>query len=252
VSAVQIHIFDTEHEVARALAARVAAAVNRSPGLVLGLPTGRTPIATYEEIGELHAAGRVSFAGVSTFNLDEFVGVDASHPGSYHAYMRTHLFDRVNVAPGRIHLPLGHARDWREEIARYERALADAGGMDVVVLGIGRNGHIGFNEPADRLDARTHRVRLHAASRRANAHLFGGRTRDVPAYAISMGLATILEARLVLLLATGSGKARIIARALAGAITTRVPASLVRLHPAAVAVLDRAAAARLPSGVSGQ
>jgi glucosamine-6-phosphate deaminase len=235
------------------LAARIVAALlARKPRLVLGLPTGRTTIPFYRSLVALHQRGEADFAHAATFNLDEFAGVEASHPGSYHAYMRTHFFDRVNVAPERIHLPRGNARDWREEIARYERALADAGGMDVVVLGIGRNGHIGFNEPADRLDARTHRVRLHAASRRANAHLFGGRTRDVPAYAISMGLATILEARLVLLLATGSGKARIIARALAGAITTRVPASLVRLHPAAVAVLDRAAAARLPSGVTGQ
>jgi glucosamine-6-phosphate deaminase len=235
------------------LAARIVAALlARTPRLVLGLPTGRTTIPFYRSLVALHQRGEADFAQATTFNLDEFAGVDAGHPGSYHAYMRAHLFDRVNLAPERIHLPRGDAGDWRAEIARYERTLAGVGGMDVVVLGIGRNGHVGFNEPADRLDARTHRVKLHAASRRANAYLFGGRTREVPAYAISMGLATILEARLVLLLATGPDKARIVARALAGPITTRVPASLVRLHPAGVAVLDRAAAARLPAHVTAQ
>ena len=249
-----MHIVVTSKASAAAeLTARIVAALlARNPRLVLGLPTGRTTIPFYRSLVALHQRGEADFAQATTFNLDEFAGIDARHPASYHAYMRAHLFDHVNLAPARIHLPRGDARDWRAEIARYERALAEAGGMDVVVLGIGRNGHIGFNEPADRLDARTHRVKLHATSRRANAHLFGGRMRDVPGHAISMGLATILEARLVLLLATGSDKARILSRALAGPITTRVPASLVRLHPAAVAVLDQAAAARLPSGVTAQ
>jgi glucosamine-6-phosphate deaminase len=224
----------------------VAGLLARHPSLVLGLPTGRTPVPFYRSLVGLHRGGRADFARATTFNLDEFLGVPAQHPGSYHAYMRTHLLDHVNLRRSHAHLPDGAAPDWRAEIDRYESALARAGGLDAVVLGIGRNGHVGFNEPADALDARTHRVRLHPATRRANAHLFGGRPRDVPEYALSMGIGTILQARLIVLLATGESKSRIVARALAGSITTRVPASLVRLHPAAVAILDRAAAAKLP------
>jgi glucosamine-6-phosphate deaminase len=230
----------------------IAALLSRNPQLVLGLPTGRTPIPFYRTLVALHRRGRADFAQATTFNLDEFHGIAASHPGSYHAYMRRHLFDHVNLSPARTHLIDGAARDWRAEVARYDRTLARAGGLDVVVLGIGRNGHIGFNEPADRLVAHTHRVRLHGESRRDNAHLFSGRWTDVPTHALSMGLASILQARLILLVATGAAKARIVARALAGTITTRVPASLVRLHPASLAILDRAAAAHLPADLTSR
>jgi glucosamine-6-phosphate deaminase len=228
----------------------VAGLLARDPQLVLGLPTGRTPVPFYRTLVALHRRGRADFAQATTFNLDEFHGLDASHPGSYHAYMRAHLFDHVNLSPARTHLIDGAARDWRAEVARYDRRLAGAGGLDVVVLGIGRNGHIGFNEPADRIVAQAHRVRLHPGSRRDNAHLFGRRWTDVPAYALSMGLASILQARLVLLLATGAAKARIVSRALAGPITTQVPASLLQLHPASIAILDRAAAAKLPPALT--
>ena len=239
--------------VAADLAAQsIAALLSDDPRLVLGLPTGRTPIPFYRSLVALHRQGRADFSRATTFNLDEFVGIDAAHPGSYHSYMKTHLFDHVNLSPRRTHLIDGAARDWRAEIARFDRLLARAGGLDVVVLGIGRNGHIGFNEPADRLEARTHRVRLHAGSRRDNAHLFGGRWTEVPALALSMGLAPILRARFLILLATGSAKARIAARALTGPITTRVPASLVQLHPASIAVLDRAAGARLPVSLTAR
>ena len=230
----------------------VASLLSRDPQLVIGLPTGRTPVPFYRTLVALHRRGVADFAAATTFNLDEFHGVESSHPGSFHAYMSTHLFDHVNLSPARTHLIDGAARDWRAEIARYDRTLAGAGGLDVVVLGIGRNGHIGFNEPADRLVAETHRVRLHPGSRRDNAHLFGGRWADVPGYALSMGVASILQARLILLLATGSSKARIVSRALAGPITTRVPASLVRLHPASIAIVDRAAAANLPAPITSR
>ena len=139
----------------------------------------------------------------------------------------------------------GRTRAWRREVARYERKLADAGGLDLVVLGVGRNGHVGFNEPAAALEARTHRAVLRAATRRANAWMFGGTVGAVPRYALSMGIGTILSARGVVLIATGREKAEIVRLALAGLVTTRVPASLLQLHPNVVAVLDRAAAARL-------
>jgi glucosamine-6-phosphate deaminase len=230
----------------------IASLLSRDPELVLGLPTGRTPLPFYRSLVARHRQGRADFSRATTFNLDEFVGIDAAHPGSYHSYMKSHLFDHVNLSPARTHLIDGAARDWRAEIARFDRLLAQAGGLDAVVLGIGRNGHVGFNEPADRLEAKTHRVRLHAGSRRDNAHLFGGRWTDVPPFALSMGVATILRARFLLLLATGRAKAQIVARALTGSITTGVPASLVQLHPASVAIVDRAAAAKLPRDLTAR
>jgi glucosamine-6-phosphate deaminase len=160
--------------------------------------------------------------------------------------MRAHLFAHVNLAPARTHLLRGDARDWRAEVARFERRLADAGGLDLAVLGIGMNGHVAFNEPAPALVARTHRVRLATASRRAHAGGFANRWQDVPTHALSMGIGTILSARRLVLLAMGPHKARIIGRALTGPVTTHVPASLLQVHPDVIAVLDRAAAARLP------
>jgi glucosamine-6-phosphate deaminase len=142
-------------------------------------------------------------------------------------------------------MPNGRAPDWRREVLRYERRIARAGGLDLVVLGIGANGHVGFNEPGPALKAHTHRVALRRESRRANAHLFGGRWQDVPAQALSMGIGTILTAKHVVLLATGAAKARIVARALTGPVTTQLPASLLQVHPDVVVVLDDDAAARL-------
>jgi glucosamine-6-phosphate deaminase len=213
---------------------------------VLGLPTGRTAVPLYAALVARHRAGRADFSRATTFNLDEFANLAPDHPGSYHAFMREHLFAHVNLAPDRTHLLRGDARDWRAEIARFERRLADRGGLDLAVVGIGMNGHVAFNEPAPALVARTHRVRLAASTRRANAGPFGKRWQDVPTHALSMGIATILSARRVVLLATGAHKAAIVARALTGAVTTRVPASLLQVHPDVVVVLDRAAAGRLP------
>jgi glucosamine-6-phosphate deaminase len=159
--------------------------------------------------------------------------------------MREHLLDHVNLPPDRVHILRSDARDWKREARRFEADLAAAGGLDVVILGIGRNGHVAFNEPAPALEPRTHLVRLRPETRRANAALAGGAWRRVPARALSMGMATILNGRAVVLLATGSTKARIVRRALTGPITTRVPASLLQTHPNLTVVLDRAAASAL-------
>ncbi len=223
----------------------VAEALQASGAPVLGLPTGRTAVPLYRALVRRHRAGRADFSRAATFNLDEFAGLDADHPGSYGAFMREHLFQHVNLAPGRTHLLRGSAKDWRMEIARFERRLAEAGGLDLAVVGIGLNGHLAFNEPAPQLVARTHRVRLAASTRRANASGFGNRWQDVPTHALSMGIGTILSARRVVLLATGPHKAAIVQRALSGPVTTRVPASLLQVHPDVVVVLDRAAAALL-------
>ncbi len=238
---IQTVIHSSERGAAEAVAWFLSECLQEDPTLVLGLPTGRTPVPMYRALVRLYRQGRADFSGATTFNLDEFVGVSAAHPGSYHAFMRRHLFSQVNLDPARTHLPQGDAPDPHAEAARYEAAIAANGGLDLAILGIGANGHIGFNEPAASLPARTNVVRLRSASRASNAKAFGGRVANVPARAISLGVGTILSARHVLLLATGADKAAIVAKAIEGPVTTRVPASLLQLHPRAVVVLDRAA-----------
>lgn len=241
----QIRIFDAEPQVAAALADRIASAVRERPGIVLGLPTGRTPIATYAELRRLHAEQGLSFANVSTFNLDEFVGINAQHPGSFHYYMQRHFFSGVNVPADRIHFLNGMAPDLEAECERYERDIAAAGGIDLQVIGIGANGHIGFNEPADGLIASTHRVVLHEGTRRDNAAEFGGDPEQVPREALSMGMGTILKVRELILVATGERKARCIEHMVHGPLTTRLPASFLQLHANAAVYLDRPAASLL-------
>jgi glucosamine-6-phosphate deaminase len=240
----KLRIFDTADALARALAGQIARALVAAPELVLGLPTGRTPLPLYRELVRLHLAGRADFSRTTTFNLDEFVGLEPGDPRSYHAFMRRHLFDHVNLAPRRIHMLNGAAPDLARECARYERAIARAGGIDLQILGLGLNGHIGFNEPARALQAATHRTRLRQGTRRANATLFGHRMRAVPTEALSMGMATILRAQRIVLLATGASKARSVGRMTAGIITPRVPASFLQLHQDTEGWLDRAAAGR--------
>lgn len=238
----KIEVFDAPDQVAAAVAERVAAALAGRPPLVLGLPTGRTPLATYAELRRLHAAGRADFSRATTFNLDEFAGVAPSHPGSFRAFMEKHLFGSVNLAPARIHFLNGAADDLDAECDRYETAIAAAGGLDLQILGIGGNGHIGFNEPGDELAARTHRVRLAESTRRDNAALFGGDAAQVPREALSMGMGTILKAAEILLLATGERKAQCVERMVRGPVTTRLPASFLQLHGRVELYLDRAAA----------
>lgn len=241
----RVVVIRSSREACEAVARHIAAVIRKMPNLVLGLPTGRTPILVYDALADLYDRGRVDFSRVTTFNLDELEGLGRGDPRSYHAFMRRHLFDRVNLLPRRRFIPNGAARDPHREAARYETQIERAGGLDLCLLGIGRNGHLGFNEPAAALDARTHRAMLRPETRRSNAYMFDGRWRDVPAYAVSMGIGTILAARRIVLLATGKEKASIVARALNGRVTTRVPASLLQGHPDVVVVLDQDAAARL-------
>lgn len=225
-------------------ATRIAELLTTHPAAVLGLPTGRTPIAMYAELVARHRAG-LDFSSVTTFNLDEFVGIGPDHPGSYHAYMHEHLFSKVNLPRAKTHLLDGMAADPDLECDRYEVAIADAGGLDLQVLGIGANGHIGFNEPASGLTARTHRVTLLQPSREGNAVFFDNDIDQVPTEALSMGMGTILKARRLLLLATGAGKKDAIEAAIRGPVTTRMPASFLQLHPAVEILCDPEAAAGL-------
>jgi glucosamine-6-phosphate deaminase len=245
VNGLRLRSFATPALASRALARHIAGCLAANPALVLGLPTGRTPVPLYAELVRLHDAGRVDFSRASTFNLDEFVGIHASDPRSYRAFMERHLFSRVNLSARRIHFLNGTTEDLAAECARYEREIRRAGGLDLLVLGLGTNGHIGFNEPAASLVADTHRTRLTAATRRANAALFDHRASAVPRSAVSMGMATILHARRIVLLATGSTKAAAVRRLVRGPITPRLPASFLQLHRSVEVWVDAAAGARV-------
>jgi len=246
---VRLRIFTTPEALSQALAREIARALAAKPSLVLGLPTGRTPIPLYRELVRLYASGGIDFSRATTFNLDEFLGMAPTDPRSYHAFMRRHLFDGVNLPRRQIHFLNGATGHAARECARYERAIARAGGIDLQILGLGVNGHIGFNEPARALVAGTHPVTLTAATRRANAAFFGGAS-VVPSEALSMGMATIFRAKRIVLVSTGATKARCVARMLAGRITTRLPASFLQLHSHAEVWLDGAAASRLKTRIA--
>ncbi len=240
-----IERFDNEDALASTLAARLIEAISLKPRLVLGLPTGRTPVALYREVRSRSQRGHVDWSQVRTFNLDEFAGLGGGDAGSYRAYMQAELFDHVRMEPLNVGMLDGRAADLAAECARYERAIDQAGGIDIQVLGIGANGHIGFNEPADALEAETHVAALQAATRAANAGWFGGDVARVPTHALSMGMATILHAREIVLMATGEEKAAAVAGMIDGPITTRLPASLLQVHSRVTVMLDRGAALRL-------
>lgn len=239
-----ITLFSDAEALALELAARVIQAVRRHPSIVLGLPTGRTPQPFYAALRRQSAAEGADWSRVRTFNVDEFVGVAPESPGSYRAYMERELFAPVGLARAHVGFLDGRATDLERECERYERAIAEAGGIDLMVLGIGANGHIGFNEPAAGLHARTHRARLESATRASNADLFGGDAERVPEEALSMGMATILRSRAVVMIATGAEKAAAVAGMLHGPITTALPASFLQLHPDVTVMLDRAASPR--------
>lgn len=241
----KITVLDDSHAVARALARGVADALRIKPRLVLGLAAGRTPVAAYAELRRMHADGDGNWSDASTFNLDEFAGIDATHPGSFRQFMQRHLFDGINIRRSRIHFLNGAATDPDGECDRYEKAIHRAGGIDLQLLGIGSNGHIGFNEPGDELIVRTHRVTLADSTRRDSAALFGNEPSRVPEQALSMGMGTILRSRRIVLVATGTSKAACIAETVNGRMTTHVPASLLQAHGNVEVLLDREAASKI-------
>ncbi len=238
-------IIQPTHREASLVASRlVARAVREKPHIVLGLATGNTPLPLYEELVRLHHKAGLDFSRASTFNLDEYVGLGPEHPASYHHFMKTHLFEGLNIPAGKIHLPDGLAPDIPAACRQYEDAIRDAGGIDIQILGIGTNGHIGFNEPCSSLASRTRIKTLTRQTRLDNSAGFGSE-ENVPCHVITMGLGTILESRMCLLLAFGRKKASAVAKALEGPLTASVPASVLQLHPRAVIVLDEDAAAEL-------
>jgi glucosamine-6-phosphate deaminase len=245
---VEILIRPSAAHVARLVARLVADRVRAKPELVLGCATGRTMESVYDELVAEHGAGRVDLRHVRTFNLDEYVGLAPDDPGSYHHYMRERLFDRVGLPLERTRLPNGVAPDLAAEARAYERAIVEAGGIDLQLLGLGVTGHIGFNEPLSALMSRTREKALTPTTRAQNAEMFGGDPAAVPSRALTMGVGTILEAREVLLVATGAAKAAILARATEGPITARISATALQLHPNCKVVVDEAAASALEGG----
>jgi glucosamine-6-phosphate deaminase len=202
--------------------------IRNDPRCVLGLPTGRTSIGMYQRVAQECAREYHCFRDVVTFNLDEYAGIPRDHPGSYSSYMKQHLFDHVDINPEHAHLPDGTAPDLAAECTHYEREIARAAGLHLTFLGLGRNGHIGFNEPGTPFDSRTRVVELAASTRAANADLFlDGR---VPTNAITMGIATILESRAIVLLAGGSGKREAVERLRSGVVDESFPASALWKH----------------------
>jgi glucosamine-6-phosphate deaminase len=236
-----VRVFNSAVRASQAVARIVVRQLQASPASVLGLPTGRTFVPVYEHL----VRRRPDFSQAHTFNLDEFVGPPPADPRSFRAFMDRQLFMRVNIPHSHVHFLDGAAGDLDAECARFERKIAAAGGIDLLLAGIGVNGHIGFNEPGPELLLRTHRARLTLATRRANAALVGGRVAMVPREALSMGVGTIFAARAIVLVAVGRSKARAVQRMLAGRVTPMVPASLLQLHPNVQLVLDRAAAATI-------
>ena len=230
---------------ARAAAQRVVETLRRHPHLVLGLPAGRTPVGVYAELVRFAAAGKADFSRATAFALDEFVGIDHTHAASFHRFIREHLIDRVGLPHDRFHSLNGAADDLHAECDRHEAAIQRAGGIGLQLLGIGSNGHIAFNEPADELPASTHRVTLLEGTRKASAALFDGDLTRVPHHALTMGVGTILKAETIVLLAAGEGKAASVERMARGPITTRMPASLLQAHRSVEIYLDQAAASRL-------
>jgi glucosamine-6-phosphate deaminase len=237
---VRVRVLPDYESLSAAAAEIVAERVREEPGAVFLLPTGTTPLGMYRRLVEMHRRRELSFARATFFNLDEYLGLPPDHPASYHVYMRENFYGLVDADPARIHVPDGSAPDPEAECERYEAAIREAGGVDLCVLGIGRNGHIGFNEPGAPFDSRTRVVRLSESTRRVNASDFEG--DRAPERAITVGMATIFESREVLLLASGANKARAAAAAIHGEISEAVPASMLQRHPNATFLLDRDAA----------
>lgn len=234
-------IIQSTAEAATSVAARIIARLLRKkPDAVLGLATGSTPLLLYEKL----IAMKLDWSKVRTFNLDEYVGISPEHPQSYHSFMWENLFRHVNIPVKNVHIPYSLAKDIPAFCERYERKIAAAGGIDLQLLGIGTDGHIGFNEPTSSLSSRTRIKTLTPRTRKDNARFFGSEI-EVPHHCITMGIGTIMEARHNLLLAFGKNKARAIASAVEGPITAMHPASALQRHPKVSVLLDKAAAANL-------
>ncbi|WP_086149541.1 glucosamine-6-phosphate deaminase [Cellulosimicrobium sp. KWT-B] len=226
----------------------VEAVVRSGPGAVLGLATGSSPLKVYDELVRRHVQEGLSFAGVRAFMLDEYVGLPVDHPERYRNVIETEIASRVDFAPGAVQGPDGNAQDLVAACAAYEESIAGAGGVDLQILGIGTDGHIAFNEPGSSLASRTRIKTLTAQTREDNARFFGDDVERVPRHCLTQGLATIMSARHLVLLATGKGKAEAVHQLVEGPISAMWPATIMQMHPHATVLVDDAAASRLQLG----
>ncbi len=231
-------------EMSKKAAGLFAAQITMKPDCVLGLATGSTPIGTYKRLIELYQAGDLDFSRVKTVNLDEYVGLDGSSDQSYRYFMNENLFNHVNINKNDTHVPNGKAADLAAEGENYEALIRSLGGIDMQLLGIGNNGHIGFNEPNEFFDKTTHEVQLTESTITANARFFASMD-EVPKTAISMGIGTIMQAKKIILVANGSSKAETIYNTVYGPITPQVPASALQLHPDVTIIVDEEAYAAI-------
>jgi len=232
------------NEMSKLAAQMVAELLNTKPNAVLGMATGSTPLGLYQELVRMHKQAQLDFSRVMTFNLDEYVGLPGNHPQSYAYFMQEHFFQHVNIPAQNINIPSGTTSNYPAFCDWYEKRIAECGGIDLQILGIGTDGHIAFNEPTSSLSSRTRLKTLSKQTIDDNARFFEQR-EDVPVYAITMGVGTILEARQLLLVASGKPKARAIAQAVEGPVTSMVTASALQLHRDATVIVDEDAASEL-------
>lgn len=241
----KIIITDSYEEMSREAANVIAECVKENPECVLGLATGSTPIGLYAELVKDNKAGEISFKDVLTFNLDEYRGLDPEHHQSYRYFMQDNLFNHVDIVPENTHVPNGFNPDAEAACAEYEELIAEAGGLDLQLLGLGHNGHIGFNEPTDHFPLTTNCVQLTESTIQANSRLFDS-IDEVPREAYTMGIGTIMKAKKILVVANGEGKAEIVKKAFFGPVVPQVPASVLQLHPDVTVIVDEAAGSLIP------
>lgn len=240
----EIIVCDNYDQLSSIAADMIIRQITIKPDSILGLATGSTPLGMYKELVQIYKLKGVDFSQITTFNLDEYVGLHPKSPYSYHFYMYDNFFTHININRERINMLNGISDDIEKMCKEYDKKIEDSGGIDLQILGIGHNGHIGFNEPGETLIVNTHEAKLRLETIKANSRFFDS-YEDVPNKAITMGLGNILKSKKVILLASGESKADIVKKALNGTITTKVPASFLQLHPKVCVILDKPAAEKL-------
>ncbi|WP_110954464.1 glucosamine-6-phosphate deaminase [Anaerosinus massiliensis] len=247
----RIIVTESYEEMSTAAARIVAGQLYLKPNSVLGLATGSTPLLMYQKLVQVHEQIGLDFSEAISFNLDEYLGLEPENPQSYHYFMHENFFDKINIKPENIFIPNGKPDNLDEECKHYDKLIESKGGIDLQILGVGQNAHIGFNEPDVKFEATTHKVKLDEETIEANARFFSDR-EDVPRYAISMGIKTIMLAKKVILLANGKNKAEAIYKAIYGGVRPDAPASILQLHQDVLIIVDKEAAALLPEKTSAK